>query len=140
MRKRRTSCTAELAYANPRTHLDDARQAHMQMIYDAVTIDTNIFRQHSWNLESGMLSQLIQFKEGNIQVVLSEVVVREIHKHLKLEANQSRKTIEDVRRLPLRTGLITPDLSERLNALLNDAISSDDAARNRLRTLLTTPN
>ena len=136
MREPQTSCTVKSAYANLLLNLDDAKQAYTPMIYDAVTIDTNIFRQHGWNLESGMLSQLVQFKEGNVQVVLSEIVVREIHKHLRLEANKSRKAIEDVRRLPLRNGLITPDISERLNTLLDDAVSSDDAAKNRLQNFI----
>lgn len=52
----------------------------------AITIDTNIFHKTGYKLESGLLAQLYQFKQNNhVQVVLSDIVLREIEAHL-LEA------------------------------------------------------
>ena len=106
------------------------------MRYDAVTIDTNIFRQASWNLEGGILSKLSQFKTGSVQFVLSEVVLREVHKYLKDEASRARKLIEDVKRSPVKSGVLPLDIMDRINHLFEIAVSPEDAARNRLQTFI----
>lgn len=59
------------------------------MKYDAITLDTNIFDENSLSLEGGMLQQLQQFKGGLAHFVLSEIVVREIHRHLTEEAQKA---------------------------------------------------
>jgi hypothetical protein len=61
------------------------------MEYDAITIDTNIFTQNGYFLEGGILGQMSQFKEGAATFVLSEIVIREIHRHLKTQAKISHR-------------------------------------------------
>ncbi len=63
------------------------------MAYDAFTIDTNMAIQGGLNLEAGLLGQLTQFKDGQIDLVLSEIVVREIRKHLVLQVKKIRDTL-----------------------------------------------
>jgi len=63
------------------------------MAYDAFTIDTNMAIHGGLNLESGLLGQLTQFKDGQIELVLSDVVVREIRKHLLHQAKKVRDTL-----------------------------------------------
>ena len=60
------------------------------MEYDAVTIDTNIFDQKKLNLEGGMLAQFKQFKEGSAQFILSEIVLREVNRHLRVQADAAK--------------------------------------------------
>ena len=52
------------------------------MEYDAITIDTNIFIRNSLNLDGGLLGQLTQFKDGPVKLLLSDIVVKEVKKHL----------------------------------------------------------
>jgi hypothetical protein len=52
------------------------------MHYDAVTFDTQTVETHSFHFDGGLLSQLKQFRTGPVRVVVSEIVVREIFKHL----------------------------------------------------------
>lgn len=63
------------------------------MAYDAFTIDTNMAIQGGLNLEAGLLGQLMQFKDGQIELVLSEIVIREIRKHLVLQVKKVRDTL-----------------------------------------------
>lgn len=63
------------------------------MAYDAFTIDTNAAIEGGLDLGGGLLGQLRQFKDGPIELVLSEVVIREIHKHLFLQVKKSRDTL-----------------------------------------------
>lgn len=60
------------------------------MAYDAITIDSSIFLKLGLNLESGLLAQLAQFKDGPTDLVLSEVVEREVFKHLRLNGKAAR--------------------------------------------------
>lgn len=59
------------------------------MKYDAITLDTSIFDRYDLALEAGMLKQMEQFQGGNSQFVLSEIVIREVHRHLKLPLHGS---------------------------------------------------
>lgn len=61
------------------------------MAYDAITIDSSVFIKLGLNLESGLLAQLTQFKAGPTDFILSEVVERELFKHLR----QNGKTARD---------------------------------------------
>ena len=104
------------------------------MQYDAITLDTNIFRDKGWNLEGGILGQLAQFKDGPVQFVLSEIVVREIHKYLKIEAKKAQEAIEKANRESRKNGLFTPEISEQLDGLFKTALTADNAAKQRLQT------
>ncbi|MDO6414093.1 PIN domain-containing protein [Sphingomonas sp. BIUV-7] len=66
------------------------------MAYDAITIDTNIAIRGDLDLEAGLLGQLSQFKDGQIDLVLSEIVVREMHKHLVLQVKKTRDQLLSV--------------------------------------------
>ena len=56
------------------------------MQYDVITLDTNIFSRNGYYLEGGMLGQLSQFKEGSAKLVVSEIVLRELHSHLNRDS------------------------------------------------------
>lgn len=105
---------------------------------DAITIDTNIFRKNSWNLESGLLAQLAQFREGSVQFVMSEVVVREIFKYLKIEAKKAVEALEKARHESRKTGLMPAKASEQLDMLVKLAKPVEEAAKTRLDTYAAT--
>lgn len=52
------------------------------MTYGAITLDTCILRSYGYKFDSGVLSQLKQFKDTPLRIILSEVVVREARKHI----------------------------------------------------------
>ena len=61
------------------------------MEYDAITLDANIFIRNALNLEGGMLQQLHQFKRGSVQFILSEIIIRELVKHLNTHAHEAKR-------------------------------------------------
>jgi hypothetical protein len=71
------------------------------MHYDAITFDTQTVETNSFHFGGGLLSQLKQFKDGPVRVVVSEMVVREIFKHLV------EKTRQETQLLPLTRKLST---------------------------------
>jgi hypothetical protein len=60
------------------------------MAYDAITIETNNLHHSGISLETGLLGQLEQFKDAPVDFVLSEIVTREVLKHLQQMAKDGR--------------------------------------------------
>ncbi|MHC2561434.1 PIN domain-containing protein [Bradyrhizobium liaoningense] len=60
------------------------------MHYDALTFDTQTVETNSFHFDGGLLEQLKQFKDGPVRVVVSEIVVREIFKHLVEKTRAAR--------------------------------------------------
>lgn len=91
------------------------------MPYDALTIDTNMAIQGGLNLEAGLLGQLTQFKDGQIDLILSEIVVREIRKHLVLQVKKVRDQLVSaaarIEEIQLATGDAATELKGRIDAL-----------------------
>lgn len=102
------------------------------MQYDAITLDTNLFAHNGYDLEGGMLRQLEQFREGSAMLVLSEIVVREVHKYLKLEAKGARDKLGQVIKEARETGLLAGADLEALDRSFRAALPPEEAARNRL--------
>ena len=50
------------------------------MAYDALTIDTQTVYGNNNKLMTGIIGQLSQYKDGPVQFVISEIVLREIYK------------------------------------------------------------
>lgn len=67
--------------------------------YTALTIDTSIFDQNALKLKKGALATLKQFKDLPINFILSDIVEREVIKHLNKKwrllkkLNQQPKTM-----------------------------------------------
>lgn len=55
----------------------------------AISLDANIFGNFRSDLKSPMLLLLDQFKGTNVSVIFSEIVVREVEKHIKNKAEQA---------------------------------------------------
>ncbi len=106
------------------------------MQYDALTLDANIFHRNGFDLEAGMLGQLSQFKEGSTQFVLSEIVIREVHKHLKFQAKEARDDLGRAIKKCVRNALLSPEATANLEAAHAAALSDGVSARKRLEAFL----
>ena len=63
--------------------------------FKAITLDTSIFEAHGLKLESGLLKQLEQFKDGFTKLIISEIVQEELLSHLTEKTKEVKKNIED---------------------------------------------
>ena len=102
------------------------------MEWDAVTFDTNIFIKYGYNLEHPMIERLADPNESSFRFVLSEVVLREIEDDLIDHGNKAWKSIRKAREEVRRNRLMTDDILERLDELVEETISPEDATRSRL--------
>lgn len=62
--------------------------------YGAITIDTSIFDKYGLRLEFGLFEKLSQFKEGLAVIILSEITIRELEKHLGKRINEAQCIVE----------------------------------------------
>lgn len=72
---------------------DELREAIAEGSIRAVSLDTNIFHQLGYDLNVATLRKLDQFKETNISVIFSEIIVREVKKHISDKAEETRSNL-----------------------------------------------
>ena len=78
--------------------------------YSALTIDTSIFIQNGLKLNKGLLAQLHQFKDNPINLILSDIVYRELKSHLDSKEKETKIKIESA----------LNDASDYLNCCIDD--------------------
>ena len=61
--------------------------------YSALTIDTSIFKQNGLKLNKGLLAQLHKFKDNPINLILSDIVYRELKSHLDRKEKETKSKI-----------------------------------------------
>lgn len=64
-----------------------------------LSIDTSIFSQYHNRLEHGLLQRLSQFEASDVDLVLSDVVVREVHRHMVEAAVEADNALKKAMRL-----------------------------------------
>lgn len=103
------------------------------MKYDAVTLDTNIFDQKHLNLERGILAQFKQFAEGSARFVLSEIVLREVLRHLEADADLAKQHLEAAIRQSGLAQLFDEETLASLRTLTHGALDASVAANRNLK-------
>ncbi|SFE69171.1 PIN domain-containing protein [Paracidovorax wautersii] len=101
----------------------------------AISVDTCIYQQHGFRLESGQLRHLEQFSGTPGVVVMSDVVQHEVLAHMVTEAVKAKSklkgALEDVRdhwpaaaRAPTPSGILGTETAEVVTAVRLDAFLS----------------
>jgi len=103
-------------------------------MYDAITVDTNIFDEQHLNLEGGLLKQLYQFKDGGPKFILSEIVLREVAKHLQDKTQKTSAALQSVITRSGAEGLFPPEKVKELEDTFKGALSPSDAGKVRMTT------
>jgi hypothetical protein len=65
-----------------------------ELDYHALCVDTNIFREAGYGLDRGLLAQLDQFTQSPVQVVISEIVAREMQRQIAELVGKARAALE----------------------------------------------
>lgn len=106
------------------------------MKYGAITLDTSIFDQQGLKLDRGLLKTLEQFNGKPIGLVLSEIVLRELHKHLSKKVGETRSQIE---RALHQSAEYLPIDAEKLEDIRNKLIPRDsdqDVSREKIESFV----
>lgn len=103
------------------------------MKYDAITLDTNIFTKNHYALEHGLLKQLEQFKIGSVKFILSEIVIKEILRHLIEENKEIRTNLDKAINRANNKKLLKKETSTQLEKLIQAEPSPEKLAKDRLQ-------
>ena len=106
------------------------------MSYDAITIDTNIALEFNLNFESGMLSQLFQFRSGAVAFVISEVVEREIKRRLVANTAKARDQVRKAAQRANQYQLLLEAQLQELSGIVEKLEDPEEVAAARLGTFL----
>lgn len=106
------------------------------MQYDAITLDTNVFDRNGLVLESGLLAQMTQFSGGSAQFIMSEIVLREVHRHLVEKAKNSRDDFIAATKRAIEHGVIADDNRTALDEISKKSIDPSEAAKLRIEKYL----
>lgn len=93
--------------------------------YGAITIDTSIFHRHGFKMETGLLSKLAQFRHGNVRLVLSEIVVKEVKSHLEQRIAEAQTQVRKAKKLANEQLLVS---SEKLAQVTDTLLASGSPA------------
>lgn len=107
------------------------------MSYDAITIDTQVIYANGRELETGLVGQLEQYKDGLVKFVLSEINLREIHKALTEKAKASPDSLAKAIKSGSANGQFNPDQLEALNAVQEAVLEPHEHAKKQMVEFLT---
>ena len=110
------------------------------MEYDAITIDTSIFDGHGLNLEGGMLNKLTQFRDGHVCLVLSEIVIKEVHQHLTDKAKKAKDGFIKATKEASRQKVASDNIVKKINNFIEALPTAEDTAKNRLESFIEETN
>lgn len=102
------------------------------MKYDALTLDTNIFTNNGYALEHGLLKQLEQFKKGSIKFILSEIIVREISRHITRDNVEIRTKLDKAVNRAKSKKLLAKDKADEITKLLSNEDTPEKLAQDRM--------
>ncbi|MCY4420288.1 MAG: PIN domain-containing protein [Gammaproteobacteria bacterium] len=108
------------------------------MEYDSITIDTNVFDRNGLNLEGGMLGQLSQFRDGPTRFVLSEIVVREVRKHLVDKAKEATNSLAGAIKDVVKQKVASEVTGKQLSEILESFPQQQDIVGTRLNSFIET--
>jgi hypothetical protein len=87
----------------------------------ALSIDTCIFTDAGYRLESGIFKTLEQFKDSDFRLVFSEVTISEVHRHMARQADEDKTALISKLRSFGKSWLLPKDDQEKTaNALTGD--------------------
>jgi hypothetical protein len=103
-----------------------------ELEYNALCIDTNIFYETGCAFDKGLLAQLDQFAQSPFQVVISEIVDREMKRHLIERIKDARDALEKgLKKVQQELQIPEGNVTRARKALFTSA-PDEDVARRRL--------
>jgi len=100
--------------------------------YGALTIDTCIFISHGLAIEKGLFRQLDQFSESIVKLVMSDIVHRELQKHLTEKTKDARAKVSQALSVANSHLLSTEEQVNQAKALLFGSGTEQEIVESRL--------
>jgi len=98
--------------------------------YDAILIDTSIYRNYKYKFELGVLKTLSQFKDSDIEFLMTDVIKREVLSHLNESIYKAKAKLESSLKEALDYLFFDgSNLNEHKESILSDELLSSLAEK-----------
>ncbi|WP_288657455.1 PIN domain-containing protein [Pantoea sp. UBA6567] len=98
--------------------------------YDALLIDTSVYKNYKYKFELGVLKTLSQFKESDIEFIMTDIIQREIISHLNESIHKARTQLESSLQDAMEHLFFDgSDLNAHRSSLLNEELISSLAKK-----------
>ncbi|MCE1225032.1 MAG: PIN domain-containing protein [Geobacteraceae bacterium] len=104
----------------------------IELDFGAITIDNCIFKGEGYKLDEGLLKQMVQFKNGPVQVIQTDIVHNEARKHLAENIGKARTSISQALRTAAKQLKIRQATIDAAAELLTIPGEDAEVAENRL--------
>lgn len=123
---------AEQRMAESTTRLEVARAKLLDGTIGAISVDTCIFTETGYRLDSGILKHLEQFKDNAFQLVFSEITLREIRGHIVRDSEEAKAKLITALRGVGRYWAVQTD---KQGLMVNELLGTDTAKELALKRL-----
>lgn len=103
-----------------------------ELDFHALSIDTNIILETGYAFDKGLLAQLDQFENSLVQVVFSEIVDREMKRHLVERIREAREALEKGFKKVQQELQVSEATANRARKIILTGIPDEEIARRRL--------
>lgn len=112
----------------------------IELDYDAISIDNNIFKQYGYRFDKGLLAQMIQFKESPVLVLQPDVIHNEAIKHIGEDISEIRGAIKRALKQGVKHNYLPYEQLQEATQMLN--VEEDDVtvANNKMQKYYTDIN
>lgn len=117
----------------PRAELVELKNLIKAGKLQILSLDTSIIQQLGYRFENGLLGHLRQFKDTGIDVVLSDVVYREVTSHLQDDGKKIVKNFQDALAHAGKFWKRSESRKAEVEALLTGGITPDEVIQKRLK-------
>ncbi|WP_186027363.1 PIN domain-containing protein [Burkholderia gladioli] len=101
----------------------------------ALSLDTSIFERAGLALESGLLAQLTQFRDSDVELVIASTVANEVRRHLARNATEATKALRSALQETSRHRALAQEFQQQLEALAQASATGEvERASQRLDT------
>ena len=129
---KQTAKTEQLA-AEKAERLEIAKTKLLDGAIGAISVDTCIFTETGYRLDTGILKHLEQFKDNAFQLVFSEITIREIRGHIVRDSEEARVKLISALRGVGKYWAVQSEKQESVATELLGAKTAKDIALKRLQ-------
>ncbi|MCI1150435.1 PIN domain-containing protein [Stenotrophomonas maltophilia] len=110
---------------------DEIRDQIVTAKISALTLDTSVFERNGLAMESGLLAQMEQFNESNIELLIANTVANEVKRHLAKHATDTTKALRNALAQSIKHRVLSSSDQDELTALITRISTKDDERARR---------
>lgn len=102
----------------------------------AISLDTCIFARCGYQLNDGLLGELKQFKNSDLKLVLTEIVLREVNRHITAKSSEEISRLNGALNGVRKFWKSSAEAAKNAELLLTNGVTPESLAKSQIEGLL----